>query len=97
MKAVDVKGGKGDANALFINDDVADPTPTGDRILIKTKAFGLNRMDIFQREGKYSADKNMYSLLPESGNIMGVELSGVVDQLGPECTYLVQESLRGLI
>lgn len=39
-----------------------------------------NRMDIMQREDRYP-----YPLLPESGKIMGVEFSGVVDAIGPQC------------
>ncbi|KAL1903518.1 hypothetical protein Sste5346_000146 [Sporothrix stenoceras] len=80
MRAVGVRGGKGDADALFIEDNVADPVATGDHILVRIKAFGLNRMDIMQREDKYP-----YKLLPESGKIMGVEFSGLVEELGPDC------------
>lgn len=41
--------------------------------------FGLNRMDIMQREGKYP-------LPPQaSKTIMGVEFSGIVTRLGEGC------------
>lgn len=80
MRAVGVRGGKGDADALFIEDNVADPVAAGDRIVVRINAFGLNRMDIMQREDKYP-----YKLLPESGKIMGVEFSGLVEELGPDC------------
>ena len=80
MRAVGVKGGRGNADALFIDDMVADPVVTQGRILVDIKAFGLNRMDIMQREDKYP-----YPLLPESGPIMGVEFSGIVRELGPNC------------
>lgn len=39
------------------------------------KAFGLNRMDIMQREGKYPVPKG-------ASNILGVEFSGHVSELG---------------
>ena len=45
MKAVDIKGGKGGIDALFINSDSAVPTPKPTDALVKIKAFGLNRMD----------------------------------------------------
>lgn len=88
MKAVGVKNGKGNADALYIEDGVPDPVPTGNRILVRIKAFGLNRMDIMQREDRYP-----YPLLPESGKIMGVEFSGIVEEKGPDCE-LVHSSLR---
>ena len=39
------------------------------------KAFGLNRMDISQREGKYAVP-------PGASTILGVEFSGHVAELG---------------
>lgn len=82
MKAVSIKNGKGPADALFVDDNVPDPPPpTGNRILVRIRAFGLNKMDIMQREDRYP-----YPLLPESGNILGVEFSGVVEEKGPECS-----------
>jgi NADPH:quinone reductase-like Zn-dependent oxidoreductase len=79
MKAVGIKSGKGDADALFIEDNVPDPIATAGQIVVGIKAFGLNRMDIMQREGKYP-----YPLRPESGKILGVEFSGLVEVVGPE-------------
>lgn len=71
MKAILVKGGKGDSSALYF-DDHELPTPGQNDVLVKVKGFGLNRMDIMQREGKYP--------LPPSApkDIMGVEFSGTV-------------------
>src|SRR5882724_11954883 len=80
MKAVGIKNGKGNADAFFIEDNVPDPVATAGRILVSIKAFGLNRMDIMQREDKYP-----YPLLPESGKILGVEFSGLVEEVGPDC------------
>ena len=39
------------------------------------KAFGLNRMDIMQREGRYPVPKG-------ASSILGVEFSGHVSELG---------------
>lgn len=44
---------------------------------MRVKAFGLNRMDLLQREGKYP-------LPPNISLILGVEFSGVVEELGAE-------------
>ncbi|KFY69255.1 hypothetical protein V496_00389 [Pseudogymnoascus sp. VKM F-4515 (FW-2607)] len=81
MKAIGIKNGRGNADAFFIEDNVPDPIASSGRILVAIKAFGLNRMDIMQREDKYP-----YPLLPESGKILGVEFSGLVEKVGPNCT-----------
>lgn len=43
--------------------------------MVKIKAFGLNRMDLLQREGKYP-------LPPHAPKTMGVEFSGTIVELG---------------
>lgn len=95
MKAISIKNGKGDASALFVDDNVPDPPspPPGNRILVRIHAFGLNKMDIMQREDRYP-----YPLPPESGDILGVEFSGVVEEKGPECSdrFRVGERVFGL-
>jgi NADPH:quinone reductase-like Zn-dependent oxidoreductase len=45
--------------------------------LVKVKYFGLNRMDIFQREGNYPVP-------PQAGPILGVEMSGIIEEMGEE-------------
>lgn len=65
---------------------VPDPKPAAGTILVKIHSFGLNRMDIMQREDRYP-----YPLLPESGTIMGVEFSGVVEGKGADCKCLVSK------
>lgn len=77
MRAVDIKGEKGDADALFIT-EVPKPEPQPGQLLVKIKAFGLNRMDLLQREGNYP-------LPPQAGKIMGVEFSGTVEEVGSGC------------
>ncbi|OBT68074.1 hypothetical protein VE03_01495 [Pseudogymnoascus sp. 23342-1-I1] len=93
MKAVGIKNGRGNADAFFIEDNVPDPIASAGRILVAIKAFGLNRMDIMQREDKYP-----YPLLPESGKILGVEFSGLVEEVGPNCTssFKVGDKVFGL-
>jgi NADPH:quinone reductase-like Zn-dependent oxidoreductase len=72
---LDIQGGKGPASALFINPNTPKPVPGRSQALVKVKAFGLNRMDIMQREGKYP-------LPPQAPSTMGVEFSGIIESLG---------------
>ncbi|KAI0073499.1 quinone oxidoreductase [Panus rudis PR-1116 ss-1] len=74
MRAVLVKDGKGPVDNLYIG-ETQKPMPKEDEVLVKIKAFGLNRMDILQREGKYP-------LPPGVPDIMGVEFSGLVAEVG---------------
>ncbi|KAK3327335.1 hypothetical protein B0T19DRAFT_160112 [Cercophora scortea] len=75
MKAVDIKGGKGHADALFIS-EIPVPSPANGQALVKIVAFGLNRMDLIQREGRYP-------LPPQAPATLGVEFSGTIVRLGP--------------
>ncbi|KAL7935679.1 putative quinone oxidoreductase [Trichoderma chlorosporum] len=76
MKAVDIRGGQGDRDALFINADTPKPTPADGQALVKIKAFGINRMDIIQRLGEYPVP-------PQAPKTLGVEFSGVIESFGP--------------
>ncbi|KAI1822044.1 zinc-binding alcohol dehydrogenase domain-containing protein 2 [Xylaria intraflava] len=91
MKAVDIKGGKGPISSLFINEAATKPTPKQGEVLVRVKAFGLNRMDLLQREGHYPVP-------PQAPATMGVEFSGTVAALGPEprplSTTAASEPLR---
>lgn len=53
------------------------PTPTSTQALVRVRAFGLNRMDLLQREG-------LYPLPPQAPSTMGVEFSGVIEELAGE-------------
>lgn len=77
MRAVLVKDGKGPAENLYI-DEIEKPSPRHGEVLVKIKAFGLNRMDIMQREGRYP-------LPPGAPDTMGVEFSGTIAELGEGC------------
>lgn len=59
-------------------------------ICFQVKAFGLNRMDIMQREGRYP-------LPPGVSSILGVEFSGVISEVGSDITeWEVGEQVLGL-
>lgn len=75
-KKTDIKDGKGGIDNLFIG-DVPRPKPTSTQALVKVKAFGLNRMDLLQREG-------MYPVPPGASKILGVEFSGTIEELASE-------------
>ncbi|ORY11824.1 hypothetical protein BCR34DRAFT_601099 [Clohesyomyces aquaticus] len=90
MRAVDIKGGAGPVSALHIT-DVPKPKPTGAQALIKIKAFGLNRMDLLQREGHYPVP-------PNAPKTLGVEFSGVIEAFGdkPESSFKIGDEVFGL-
>ncbi|KAK5048238.1 hypothetical protein LTR84_005908 [Exophiala bonariae] len=91
MRAVDIKGGKGPISALFINSESPKPTPKGSQALVKVKAFGLNRMDLLQREGHYP-------LPPQAPSTLGVEFSGTIESFGcePERGFNIGDEVFGL-
>lgn len=81
MRAVLVRDGKGPSNALYIGDTptprLAEAPHSTESVLVQVKAFGLNRMDLLQREGKYPPP-------PGASSILGVEFSGKVVDVGSE-------------
>lgn len=56
-------------------DSIAKPVPVDGQAIVKIKAFGLNRMDLLQREGQYP-------LPPQAPETMGVEFSGIIEEFG---------------
>jgi NADPH:quinone reductase-like Zn-dependent oxidoreductase len=58
---------------------------------VKVKAFGLNRMDLLQREGKYPVP-------PQAPKTLGVEFSGVITELGDSAdkNFSVGDEVFGL-
>jgi NADPH2:quinone reductase len=60
--------------------DYLTPEPGLDEVLIAIKAAGLNRSDVFQREGNYPAPPGVPADIP------GLELSGIVVKCGPSVT-----------
>lgn len=55
--------------------EVADPVPAKDELLIRVKAAGLNFADILARKGQYPDG-------PKTPCVMGYEVSGIVEKVG---------------
>ncbi|KAI9848448.1 MAG: hypothetical protein M1837_000243 [Sclerophora amabilis] len=91
MRAVDIRNGTGPATSLFINPDTPKPQPAKSDALVKVKAFGLNRMDLLQREGHYP-------IPPQAPKTLGVEFSGTIESFGasPERGFQVGDEVFGL-
>lgn len=70
----DIHGGKGGISALYINHSTPIPTPVSSQALVKIRCFGLNRMDLLQREG-------LYPVPPQAPSTLGVEFSGTIESL----------------
>lgn len=74
---------------MFV-DTISRPVPTGHHALVKVKAFGLNRMDLLQREGRYP-------LPPGVTSTMGVEFSGVIEEIADaQSNFKVGDEVFGL-
>ncbi|KAK5135701.1 hypothetical protein LTR08_004687 [Meristemomyces frigidus] len=71
-----IEGGKGGIDKLHI-EEIARPKIDHAKALVKVKAFGLNRMDLLQREG-------MYPVPPQAPSTLGVEFSGTIEELASE-------------
>lgn len=77
MKIVDIQG-TGGPEVLRLAER-AIPTPGTGEVLIKVSAAGLNRADLLQRQGKYPAPAGAPAH-------PGLEVSGIVEQLGAGVT-----------
>lgn len=77
MKAI-VLNSYGGPEVLRVS-EVPDPEPGPDEIRIRVAATALNRADLLQRQGHYPPPGN-----PPAFEIPGLEVSGVVDQVGRE-------------
>lgn len=56
------------------------PEISADEVLIKVKAIGVNRPDIFQRKGQYPAPEGVPADIP------GLEVAGVIEKTGEKVT-----------
>ncbi|KAJ3253623.1 hypothetical protein HK103_000411 [Boothiomyces macroporosus] len=88
MKAVIVEQ-PGSASFLKLG-QVPDVVPKADELLVKVKYFGLNRMDILQRDGRYPVPPNV-------SPILGVEFSGDVVTVPSNSKFKVGDRVFGLV
>jgi len=89
MKAI-IKIGDGGPNVLKLS-EVKTPKPKSTQLLINVKSTALNRADILQRKGLYP---------PPAGEseILGLELSGVVEEKGAAVTgFELGDRIFGLV
>ena len=86
----DIQGQQGPAEALFI-DEVPRPVLAPGEVLVQVKSFGLNRMDLSQRLGKYPTP-------PQAGPILGVECSGIAVEVSAEAAdrFAIGDEVFGL-
>src|SRR5215831_20412231 len=75
MRAV-VTTANGDVRVMKV-EERPDPQPKRDQVLIRVKASGLNFADILARQGLYPDG-------PAKPCVMGYEVSGIVESVGPE-------------
>jgi len=75
MTAIEVESGSGPASALKPV-VIATPEPGPGEILIRNHAAGVNRPDIFQRQGLYPPS-------PGASPILGLEVAGEIAAIGP--------------
>ena len=89
MSAIQLSAPGPPSNLKLVNLPI--PTPAPGQILLKNKAFGLNRMDLMQREGHYP-------LPPQAPATMGVEFSGTIEELaeGSESEFKKGDAVFGL-
>lgn len=78
MRAVEIAGGSGPAEALTLAER-PDPVAGPGQIRIRVRAAGVNRPDLLQRLGRYPAP-------PGASDILGLEVAGEVDQVGEGVT-----------
>jgi NADPH:quinone reductase len=74
MRAISIRGGKGGADALYV-DTQPRPEVAAGQVLIRVHAAGVNRPDIFQRAGFYPPP-------PGAPATLGLEVAGEVAAVG---------------
>jgi putative PIG3 family NAD(P)H quinone oxidoreductase len=74
MTVIEAKGAGGPEVLVPVERPV--PTPAPGEVLIKVEAAGINRPDVFQRQGHYPPPKG-------APDILGMEVAGKIVALGP--------------
>lgn len=89
MKFVDfVTGGSPEQMSIS---ETSRPVPEPHQVLVKVIAFGINRADTLQRQGKYPPPKG-------ESEILGLEMSGEIIQLGANVNkWKIGQHVFGLV
>jgi NADPH2:quinone reductase len=87
MRAIQIAATEGPAAAELIEVDV--PEPTGDQLLIRVAAAGLNYADLMQTQGLYPGG-------PEAPYVAGLEAAGTVVAAGPDSPVPVGTRVMGM-
>ena len=74
MRAITIRGGKGGADALELQ-DVPVPELGPGQVLVRVRAAGVNRPDLLQRAGRYPPP-------PGASEILGLEVAGEIAAAG---------------
>lgn len=74
MKAITIRGGKGGADALELQDAPIPEIRPG-HVLVRVRAAGVNRPDLLQRSGRYPPP-------PGASDILGLEVAGEIAAVG---------------
>ncbi|MCC5913205.1 MAG: NAD(P)H-quinone oxidoreductase [Balneolaceae bacterium] len=77
MKALLVN--REDDNPKMVLGEAPDPKPRGNELLVKVESTALNRADLLQKKGGYPPPEG-------ESEILGLEMSGVVAEAGPDVT-----------
>lgn len=75
MRGIDIQNNQPDKALQLIT--MAMPVVSGEQVLIRVKAAGVNRPDWMQRQGLYPAPAH-------ASPVLGLEVSGVVEAVGPD-------------
>lgn len=78
MRVIEIESGAVGAQALVVAER-PDPRAASGQVRIRVMAAGVNRPDLLQRRGLYPAP-------PGASDVLGLEVAGVVDQVGPDVT-----------
>ncbi|TNE84272.1 MAG: NADPH:quinone oxidoreductase family protein [Deltaproteobacteria bacterium] len=87
MRAVQIPRTDGPSAAEIV--DLPTPEPTGDQLLIKVAAAGLNYADVAQSQGMYPGG-------PKAPYIAGLEAAGTVVAAGPDSPVPVGTRVMGM-
>lgn len=81
----------GDPEVLTLSDEMPEPLPNPQQLLVRVKATGVNRADILQRRGKYA-------IPPGESDILGLEIAGEVVAVGHDISdFKIGERVFGLV